>query len=155
MGGGALMDLGCYPVHWCRSLAGQEPTVTQAKAVRDADGYDEEIEATLQFPSGITGHVASRMSEGWHYYARFEIKGERGTLAIENSLLPHLGHSIRADIDGVLHQYTVGGQTTFDYQLEALVTALRDGSPLPTEGDGPVGNMATIDAIYAKAGVRR
>lgn len=155
MGGGALMDLACYPVHWCRSLAGQEPTVTQAKAVRDADGYDEEIEATLQFPSGITGHVASRMSEGWQYYARFEIKGERGTLAIENSLLPHLGHSIRADIDGVLHQYTVGGQTTFDYQLEALVTALRDESPLPTEGDDPVGNMATIDAIYAKAGVLR
>ncbi|MDB5621919.1 MAG: Oxidoreductase domain protein [Devosia sp.] len=152
MGGGALMDLGCYPVHWCRSLVQEEPVITQASAVRDPDGYDEEIEATLQFPSGISAHIASRMSQGWHYHARLEIQGDRGTLMVENSLLPQLGHSIRATIDGVFRQYTIGGGTTFDYQLEALVAALRNATPLPTEGAGPLGNMAAIDAIYAAAG---
>lgn len=151
MGGGALMDLGCYPVHWCRSLVGEEPVVTQAKAVMDPDGYDEEIEATLQFPSGIKAHIASRMSEGWNYHAHLEIQGERGTLTVQNSILPQLGHTILSNIDGVFRQYTIGGGTTFDYQLEALVAALRDATPLPTEGAGPLGNMATIDAIYAAA----
>ena len=32
LGGGALMDLGCYPVHWVRTLTGSEPRVVQAVA---------------------------------------------------------------------------------------------------------------------------
>ena len=50
---------------------------------------------------------------------------------------------------------TVGGQETYDHQLTAVIDALATGSPLPTEGDDPVGNMLAIDAIYASAGVSR
>jgi predicted dehydrogenase len=149
------MDLGCYPVHWCRALLGEEPEVVEATAPIDPDGYDEEMRATLAFPSGVNARIECAMSPGWQYHARFTIEGERGTLLAENSLLPQLGHSILATIDGVRHQYTIGGGTTFDYQLAAIVSALNGGTPLPTEGADPVGNMTTIDAIYAKASVRR
>ena len=71
MGGGALMDLGCYPVHWCRSLLGEEPEVVEASAVIDADGYDEEMRATLAFPSGVNARIECAMSPGWQYHARF------------------------------------------------------------------------------------
>lgn len=155
MGGGALMDLGCYPIHWCRSFLGEEPVVSRVNAVLDPMGYDEETEATLTFPSGVEARVECKMSEGWQYFARFKIEGERGSILAENSLLPQLGHSIRETVDGVFRQYTIGGDTTFDYQLAALVAALRDGTSLPTEGSDPLGNMATIDAIYAQAGLVR
>ena len=155
MGGGALMDLGCYPVHWCRSLLGEEPEVVEATAAIDPAGYDEEMRATLAFPSGVNARIECVMSPGWQYHARFTIEGERGTLVAENSLLPQLGHSIRETIDGVLHRYAIGGGTTFDHQLAAVVGALKDGTPLPTEGADPIGNMTTIDAIYARAGVCR
>lgn len=36
-----------------------------------------------------------------------------------------------------------------------IVAALRNGTALPTERADPIGNMATIDAIYAKAGFKR
>jgi predicted dehydrogenase len=155
MGGGALIELGCYPVHWCRSLLRAEPEVVSAKALVTADGCDEEMEATLSFPSGVEATVEARMTQGWQYHARFTIAGERGTVVAENSLLPHLGHSIIERLDGTLRQYTIAGSTTFDHQLDALVTALADGTPLPTEGQDSLGNMKTIDAIYAKAGVSR
>ena len=29
-GGGAMMDLGCYPLHWLRSFMGAEPEVVSA-----------------------------------------------------------------------------------------------------------------------------
>lgn len=151
MGGGALMDLGCYPVHWCRSLLGEEPEVIEASAVYDPDGYDDEMRAKLIFPSGVEAHVECLMTPGWHYHARFEITGERGELVVENSLLPHLGHSILERTDGGFRQYTIGGGTTFEYQLAAVVAALKEGTPLPTEGADPIGNMTTIEAIYAKA----
>src|SRR5437016_2315784 len=32
LAGGALMDVGCYPVHMVRTFAGREPTVTAATA---------------------------------------------------------------------------------------------------------------------------
>jgi predicted dehydrogenase len=33
LGGGATMDAGCYPIHWMRTLAGEEPEVVRASAV--------------------------------------------------------------------------------------------------------------------------
>lgn len=155
MGGGALMDLGCYPVHWCRSLLGEEPAVLDATAVRDPDGYDEEMTATLRFPSGVDTQIECRMSSGWRYHARFEIVAERGSIIVDNSLLPHMGHHIIETIAGVANQYTIGGKTTFDHQLAAVIEALATGESLPTEGADCVGNMATIDAIYARAGFQR
>ena len=32
VGGGSLMDLGCYPVHWVRTLLGEEPSVTGSRS---------------------------------------------------------------------------------------------------------------------------
>ena len=155
MGGGALMDLGCYPVHWCRSLLRAEPQVVEADALLDANGCDEEIRATLSFGNGTVAQIESRMTPTWQYHARFIMEGERGSVVAENSLLPHRGHSIVETIDGVMRQYTIGGGTTFDFQLAAFVEAMETGAALPTEGADPVGNMRTIDAIYAKARVDR
>ncbi len=155
MGGGALMDLGCYPVHWCRSLLGEEPDVVHAEALVTAGGYEDEIRADLRFPSGVEAKIEALMTPGWSYYARFTITGERGTVTAENSLLPHRGHSIVENLDGKLRQHTISGDTTFDYQLDAFVKALVGGEQMPTEGPDPIGNMSTIDTIYAKAGVKR
>ncbi|CAD6557752.1 Gfo/Idh/MocA family protein [Paraburkholderia sabiae] len=155
MGGGALIELGCYPVHWCRSLLRTEPEVISAEALVTSNGCDEEMRARLRFPAGVEASVEACMTPGWQYHARFTIEGERGTVVAENSLLPHLGHSIIERVDGVTRQYTVAGSTTFDYQIEAFVGAIVDGNSLPTEGQDSLGNMMTIDAIYAKAGVSR
>lgn len=155
MGGGALMDLGCYPVHWCRSLLGEEPEVVRAEALLAPDGYDEEMRATLRFRSGVEATIEALMTPGWTYYARFIIVGDRGTIVAENSLLPHRGHSIVETIDGVFRQHTIAGNTTFDHQLEAFLDALASGEVLPTEGSDSIGNMRTIDAIYATAGIER
>ena len=81
--------------------------------------------------------------------------GSAGKILLINSLVPHRGHSIQEVIDGDFREFTLAGDTTFDYQLEAVIAAIRDGTSLPTEGHDPVGNMAAIDAIYARAGVDR
>ena len=40
LGGGALMDLGCYTVHWARILMGSEPRVVQADCKRGDSRVD-------------------------------------------------------------------------------------------------------------------
>jgi predicted dehydrogenase len=153
LGGGALMDLGCYPIHWLRAALGTEPEVRQAQARLNPLGADLEIEADLEFPGGVAARVSASMAEGVALASTLMVEGERGVLHVDNLVFPSQGHSIATEIDGVPRRRTVAGEETYDHQLAAVVDALASGEPLPTEGRDAVGNMRVIDAIYAAAGV--
>ena len=154
LGGGALMDLGCYPVHWLRAGLRVEPEVRRAQAVLNPLGADLEIEADLEFPGGVAARVFASMAEGVALASTLTVEGERGVLHVDNVVFPARGHSIATEIDGVPRRSTVAGEETYDHQLAAVLAALASGEPLPTEGRDVVDNMRVIDAIYAAAGVR-
>ena len=149
------MDLGCYPVHWLRSLAGEEPSVVAATARLSPLGADESLTAELEFGAGSRGRVECAMTPGLALTQALRVEADRGTLDVSGMVFPHLGHSVREVTSGIARTFTVAGQETYDHQLAAVVTALGDGQPLPTEGADLVANMAVIDAIYARAGVKR
>lgn len=159
LGGGALMDLGCYPAHWLRELGGAEPAVISASHVPNELGADLAINASLEFPSGphagARGTLCASMEPGSPFAATVEIVGDRGTVRVDNLVLPHRGHSVTSVIDGVTRTWTVGGRETYDHELDAVVDALTQGTPADTEGADFVPTMALIDAIYAAAGVMR
>lgn len=144
------MDLGCYPVHWLRSLFPGEPTVIAASATLNPSGADLSIEAEVDF-GGVAAVVRASMVENVPLDSSLVLTGERGELRVDNIVFPSNGHSLRLTLDGVPYVSTVAGRTTYDHQLEAVLT----GQPLPTGGEDPIGNMAVIDAIYAAAGFER
>ena len=153
MGGGALMDLGSYNVRYARSLTGEEPEIVSATGTRTKTDVDEGIDAQIRFPSGITGRLECNMREDNELTWFFTLTGEKGSVTYTGPCRPHLGHSIAERIEGeAFRVHTVGGGTSYDYQLEALVGALASGEPLPSEGEEIVNNMVAIDAIYAAAG---
>src|SRR5690606_33944036 len=130
-GGGALMDLGCYPVHWVRSLLGEEPDfVVAASGTRTPLGVDESITATLRFPSGILADVSCGMAKGTPFRALLSVQGEHGTVEVENPALPHRGHSIRERLAGGFRHHTLAGGTSYDFQLAALIDVI-DGRAAP------------------------
>ncbi len=52
-GGGALMDIGCYPIHASRWIFGTEPRRVGARIERDTEfGIDHTISGMLDFPNG-------------------------------------------------------------------------------------------------------
>jgi predicted dehydrogenase len=155
VGGGALMDLGCYPVHWIRALTGEEPRVISATATLNPLGADLSIDASLLFPSGITAQLTTSMIEGTPVNSSLDIVGTRGTVHVDNMVFPSRGHSITTVVNGLATSLTVRGGDTYDHQLAAIVDGLNSGTSLSTEGDDSVHNMALIDAIYAAAGFDR
>ncbi len=155
LGGGALMDLGTYPVHWIRSFMAEEPHVVSASFDPNPLGADETIAATLRFPSGATAHIGASMADGQTFSAAMRVEGTEGVLEVDNPIFPHQGHSVRVTIDGLLHTHTLGGDETYDHQLAAFVDAIETGRALPTEAEDYVANMSTIDSIYAAAGMLR
>jgi len=157
LGGGALMDLGCYPVHWVRTLIGSEPQVTQAECVRSEAGVDVATRATLRFPGGQTAEISTAMDEtaAAQHYAHVAIEGDNGRLLLQNPIAPHKGNKITAETDGSSRSESVEGESTYYYQLEHCVAAI-DGSVSPlTGGEDAINNMQLIDNIYAAAGFER
>jgi predicted dehydrogenase len=155
LGGGALMDLGCYPVHWLRSLFSGLPTVTSASADRNPSGADISMRADLLFPGDVTAVVSASMVEGVTLKSDLVLVGDNGTLTVDNIVFPSAGHSIRLELDDDPFVSTVAGNTTYDHQLAAVLDGLATGTPLPTEGQDSIDNMTVIDAIYEAAGFDR
>lgn len=151
--GGATMDLGCYPLHWMRQVAGAEPRVTSARAEQGARHVDVTMSADLAFPGGLTGHMLTSMADHEPFHTHLRVEGENGTLLVTNPLAPHHGHDLELSIDGQTTHETVEGFSTYRYQLIEFVSAVRTGKPLPTMGDDAINNMKLIDSVYLAAGL--
>lgn len=153
LGGGALMDLGCYPLHWARSLLAEEPAVASVRWRPNPSGADLAIDAELVFPGGVSGRIRADMDHP--FVCELRVVGDRGEVTVVNPVFPSQGHSIRWSIDGLARVETVGGGETYDHQLDAIISALAAGTALPTGPEDFIGNMEAIDAIYAAGGVER
>ncbi len=156
LGGGAMMDLGCYCVHWARSVAGAEPEVLSASAVRHESGVDAAMTVVLDFPGGVRAELRASMSEELPdgLEAGLVIEGERGTLRVVNPVAPHRGHALILEtVDGASTE-ELAGETTYAHQLRHVVDVLRGNAEPLTGGRDAVATMQVLDAIYRRAGMR-
>jgi predicted dehydrogenase len=153
LAGGSLMDAGCYPVNIVRTLAGAEPEVKSAAARVRSAGVDRWIQAELRFADGRTGRVTAGMLSSRVLRLHARVKGEKGEMFVFNPLAPHLFNLLSVRTNGRRTRQRVKGRPTYEYQLQAFVSAVRDGTPVLTDPAGAVANMRVIDAIYRAAGL--
>jgi len=152
-GGGALMDLGCYPLHALRTLIGEEPEITAAEA-EFVDGVDEAMRAELAFPSGAQARLSCSMAPQ-ERVAVVRLEAERGSLEIVNFVAPQIGARFTTVIDGVTTEHDTEGPTSFEAQLDHLRAVMLESAAPLTGGADAVANMAAIDAIYQRARQRQ
>lgn len=152
LGGGAMMDLGCYPLHWVQTLMGGPPVSVTASGVLTATGVDEKIEARLEFADGVVAEVATDMGPGTGLQARLSIQGELGNIEFVNPLAPQHGASLQATVDGQTHAAAISSLSTYAYQLSDVADALFDGSALSNEDERILQQQRLLDSVYAAAG---
>lgn len=149
LGGGALTDLGCYPVHALRTLIGSEPEVIAASADFDG-GIDIATVATLRFPGGIDTSIRCGMRNEKREWD-IEIIGEHGRLTIANFIVPHRGGTLTVERSDGGFSEEPDSVTTYSAQLAHVVDVLQHGSkPLTGDADA-IANMRALDAIRAIA----
>lgn len=156
-GGGAMMDLGCYPLSWVLNLLGTELSLVDATAELTSRGVDESMRVRMQHPSGAWAHLTTTMAQGTPFNAEMTIAGTDGLIYFQNPLAPHTNGSLslrKADGSEVDQFRPVSPVSTYTWQLAAIVSALETGSPLPTEGDIILRQQEMLDAIYEDAGLR-
>jgi predicted dehydrogenase len=153
LGGGALMDLGTYCVHWCRAVAGREPSVIGVDSRRHQSGVDLRTHAELDFGEGLTAGIDCAMDED--HRTALSIIGSEGSLVVENPLIPHRPHKLVLTIGDRSETRTFTRRTTYAFQLDAFLDAVAgDRARMLVSGRDSIANMAVIDEIYAKAGYR-
>ena len=154
IGGGATMDLGCYPIQWVRFAAAADPDVVSAVAECPVPGVDGALTAELRWPSGVTGSIRSSMiAEGDDVVAFLRVVGERGTMTAENPLAPQRGASLVVETADGTDEHAVDSTATYLHQLVAFRDAVVEGTDFPTTADDGVRNMEIVDACYRAAGL--
>lgn len=147
LGGGALLTLGCYPLHAMRTLFG-EPLVLAVEA-RWIDGVDAELVARLRF--GAADATIRCALDAPHRSAGLTVTGEEGSISIENFLVPQLPHRVVVDRAGKREEHQFGGPGTFDAQLAHVARVLKGDSAPLTGGADAIANMVAMDAMLAIA----
>jgi predicted dehydrogenase len=142
LGGGALLDVGCYCVSGARLLAGREPDRVYAEAARGRGGVEERVAGTLRF-----GDVVATFQCGFTSEHRSLVAiGSEGTLAA-----PDPWHSAEARVllDG--EEHAVDRVDSYRLELENFAAAVRgDAPPLLGRADS-LGQARALDALLRSA----
>ncbi|MEM1229014.1 MAG: Gfo/Idh/MocA family oxidoreductase [Pseudomonadota bacterium] len=151
LGGGALMDLGCYPLRWIDDLTDGTARVTGASASLAETGVDRAFEVELAFDGGrATAHTA--MGAGTGLSIQLHIQGSAGQIRFRNPLAPQ--HGAQLELTGTHTQVApVSAISTYCYQLAEVSEALASGAPLVNEGARILRQQRLLDASYRAAGL--
>jgi predicted dehydrogenase len=156
-GGGALLDIGCYPVTLARFVFEQEPERVSALIERDPHmRTDRMTSAMLEFPSGRATFTCSTQIG---YSQRMIFFGTKGRIEIDRPVNPRLDEPTTILIDDNPADPTGGGLRTeniapcnqFTIQADLFSKAVRDGGEVPVPLEDSVKNMAVIDALFRAA----
>jgi predicted dehydrogenase len=155
-GGGALMDIGCYPIKVSRMVFGEEPLRVAATMRRDpAMGTDIVTAAILEYPSGPC-HFSCGTQVAPHQTVQFFGTKGRIELEIPFNAIPNERSRIRIDdgrdlVGGGLEIQEIAPCDQYTLQGDAFALAVLDRTPPPVPLEDSLRNMAVIDAVVRAA----
>jgi predicted dehydrogenase len=146
-GGGALMDIGCYPIFFARWIFGTEPVRVAGRIERDPDfGTDHTTSGLLDFPNGQALFTTSTQMNPWQ---RVQFFGTKGYVEVEipvnappdreARIFVRVGTEDRTETFPVCDQYGLQG--------DAFARAVLTGGEVPVSLENAARNMAVIDAL--------
>jgi predicted dehydrogenase len=153
-GGGAMMDLGCYPVSWALMLIDAELVDVSAEATISQGGVDESMRGELTFADNTVARLSCTMHTDTQFKAELTVTGSEGEIVFRNPLAPQHGAALTLSTRARSETAAINPISTYTWQLAALVNALESGEPLPTEGEAILRQQDTLDRLYAAAGLR-
>ncbi|MBV1704341.1 MAG: Gfo/Idh/MocA family oxidoreductase [Hyphomicrobiales bacterium] len=150
IGGGAMMDIGCYPIALSRFVFRADPV--QAIAAFDRDptfGTDRFVDALARFPGGRTLSFVLATQGARHQ--RVTILGETGVIEVEipvNAPADKPGRFTlyRAGEAPKVHEMPLVDQ--YRREIEDFSASLRGGPPLEHGVEDAIANMKAIDAFF-------
>jgi predicted dehydrogenase len=113
---------------------------------------DEWATVHLEFPSGAIGLARCSMtSENWDMSLR--VVGTTGEAFIPDFLYQRYDDRIIIRSESGERTEHRGNATSYTYQLEAFINAVRHGAPYRTDADDAVATMSLVERCYRAIGL--
>jgi predicted dehydrogenase len=152
-GGGALFDIGCYPIIIARWMFGREPLAVVAAIDRDPEYQVDRITSgLLRFDSGMATFTCGGAMVA---HQRIELFGDNGRMQLDLPFTPRATERCRILIEdgdrsgGEIIELDAANQYTL--QGDRFSAAIRGVGEVPSSLDNAVANMAVIDALFRSA----
>ena len=128
LGGGALWDIGGYPVTYARMIAGRNPTMVFGSARWSASGVDEEFMGLLRFHGGMTSTVYASFTAAYRTW--LEVIGSEGVLTVPHPFRPEPRETLDLTRQGKVDRIEVlGSDVLFVREVEDFEASVLDGTP--------------------------
>jgi len=151
LGGGALMDVGCYCVNLSRTFAGTEPVEVRAMANFHDSGVDRQMAGSLRFENGLLAHFDCALNmEGTQVYHIF---GTEGHVRVLEAFVPGAeATSVEMfDIEDNLTRVPTPGDDQYRLMVEHFAHCVLNDRPVRWGPDDAELNMRVIQALYESA----
>jgi xylose dehydrogenase (NAD/NADP) len=151
-GGGALMDVGVYPLNTARFLLGADPTAVVATTDGDDGafaGVDESVAFQLRFPGAVTASFTAGFSGDRESF--LSIRGSDGTVELRNAF--SFGGERRVRVRRADGEIDLTGpaldevREEFDYFADAVLS----GWEIGPDGQNGLTDVRTTSAVYESA----
>ena len=152
LGGGTLLDMGCYAVDLARQVFGETPQRVRAWSEIDPRfGVDVSMAAILEFSDGRVALPSSSFKAGAQ--GTYSIVGTKGVIEVPRGFIPGLGSRVPeavviiADADGRRREEHFPPVDHYRLMAEAFADAVLHGKAVPYPARESVQNMRVLDAI--------
>jgi predicted dehydrogenase len=153
LGGGGLMDVGCYCVNLCRMMVGAEPELVTGQAIMgSASQVDESFVGTLRFPQGILAHFDCGMRT--LYRNQYTLSGPEGMIVAGTAFLPprHGPATIQVHRgQGTPEVIAIPAADQYQLMVEDFADAVQQGRKVAYDPLDSVKNMRVLDALARAA----
>ena len=148
LGGGALMDVGCYCINVSRTITNSEPVEVQAFASWSSSGVDNMMAGTLRFSDDLLASFECGLNT--RRRESYEIGGTDACLRVPDAFLPGTDEvfieELRDGDDPILH--TIAGVDEYQCMVEHFADCVLGGSQPRYAADEAALNMRVIEALY-------
>ena len=125
LGGGALLDVGIYPISYVTYLMGRMPDQVVSSAILGRSGVDEINSITMKYQEGMLAGISSAITANTGSEA--VIIGDRGRIIVPDFWTAESAEAYDSNgklIDTFLHPFTSNG---YVYEAEEVNRCIREG----------------------------
>lgn len=148
MGGGGLMDIGCYCISISRFLFGREPDSVIGEIDIDPDfGVDRKASGILTFGDRTSTFTCSTQM---HNYQRVLIFGTDGMIEIEIPFNAPADKPVKLYLtkNGTRETHEIPAVDQYMLQADTFCRSIINNTVVPTPLEDAVANMKVIDAMF-------
>ena len=156
IGGGGLMDIGCYCISFPRFIFGEEPENVSGNLDYDpVMKTDRLTSAWLKFPSGKTATFTCSTQLMPHQ--RATVYGDKGKIEVDIPVNAPPNESVEITLETRESKkvFTFGPIDQYTLQGDAFSKAIIEDKQVPTPLEDALNNMKVIDAIVESSKTQR